>query len=84
MGREQPHTLPETVIDAGIDALLGGAPESSIVDSLFALPDPAADTGVAGEWETAVSASLQKKLARALREAIESGRPSEDAARDAA
>lgn len=76
----------QTRIEPEIEALLSIDASDSIVDRLMSLPDADAPDSIADEWDRAVAASLQSKLARSLRQAIENasrhGEPSDG--RDAA
>lgn len=71
MERDLDASISKDPADTRIDALLNAGAGGSIVDSLFAFPDMPAGAAAGGEWETAVSVSLQRRLAQAVRRAIE-------------
>lgn len=61
-------------VEAQIDALLSKDDSSSIIETLYSLGQAAGDAAFVGdEWDRAVQARLQARLARKMREAIEPG-----------
>ncbi|WP_336057578.1 hypothetical protein [Nitratireductor sp. CH_MIT9313-5] len=59
-------------VEAQIDALLTKDDSSSIIETLYSLGQAAGDAASIGdEWDRAVQARLQARLARKMREAIE-------------
>ena len=61
----------QTRIEPEIEALLSIDASESTVDRLMSLPDPDAPSSVADDVDRAVAASLQSRLARALRDVID-------------
>lgn len=65
----------EKNVEAEIDALLAEDETASIIDSLLAMPRP---EDADDSWERALHARLQERLARKMRQVLDSGRESKN------